>query len=103
MFISFANFYCSFIQGFSVIGIPLFLILKIIGLFEELVLKVFRADSNKIVGVNSRTDKMAKNLSKSKKTKNKKSKNLTYIQNIRITKKSIFLISSTREAFNYLR
>lgn len=57
-----------------------------------------KTDINKIVRVGDRVDKIFKNLSKSKKLKNKKSKNLTHI---RAMKKSIFLNHSTKKAFNY--
>lgn len=54
--------------------------MKITELFEILAPKVFKADNNKIVkGVdNSRANKTAKNLFKSKKSKNKKLGNLMH-------------------------
>lgn len=49
-------------QNFNKIVVPLILMLKITGLFKVLVLKVFRADINKIVRVKSgKANKMFKN------------------------------------------
>ena len=45
---------------------------------------------------------MVIDLSKSNKLKNNKSKNLMHLPNIEATKKSIYLISSIKKAFNYL-
>ena len=53
-------------------------ILKIIRLLN-LVLKILKTDDNKIIEVNSKTDKRFKNLSNFQKLKNKKSKNPIYI------------------------
>ena len=77
--------------------------LKIIELSKESDLKVFKADDNKVVEVGDKVNEMVKNSSKSKKLKNKKSENLIYIQDIGAIGKSIFLIPSTKKAFNYLR
>ena len=63
-------------------------------------LKIFKADDNKIVGVGSKVNKTFKNLSRSKKLKNKKFINPTYI---RAVKKPIFLIFNTEKTFNYLK
>ena len=63
-------------------------------------LKIFKTDDNEVVGVSSRIDKMFKNLSRSKKSKNKKFKNLNYIVAM---EKLIFLTLNTKNAFNYLR
>ena len=80
VFIGFANFYWYFIQGFSRIVTLLILWLKAIGL-PNLVLKAFNADDNKIVKVGDKANKTVINLSK-----NKKSRNLTRISNIRAIK-----------------
>lgn len=79
--------------------------LKTTRFFEVLALTVFKTDNNKIDkgDSNSRNNKISKNLSKSKKSKNKKFKILVGIQNIRATKKFIFLIFGTRKIFNYLQ
>lgn len=61
---------------------------------------MFRPDSNEIVRDDgSRTDKMVKNLSKSKNLTNKKSKNLMRIGAI---SELIFLMPSIKKAFNHL-
>ena len=74
--------------------------LKTIGLFEEIVPKAFRAGNDEVVrGGDSRADKTIVDLSKSK---NKKSKKLTYIPNIGATKKSNFLTLNAKKAFNHL-
>ena len=73
--------------------------LKTTGSSEKLVLKAFEIDKNEIVSNgSSRANKIVINLSK-----NKKSRKLTYIPNIRAIEKSNFLISNTKKAFNYLR
>ena len=46
---------------------------------------------------------MFKNLFSSKKLKNKKLKNLTYISNIEAIEKFIFLTSNAKKAFNHLK
>ena len=103
VFIGFANFYWRFIQGFSRITVPLTSILKTTGSSNDLVLKVFRADSNDIVeDGGGRADETGKNSSKSKKLKNKKSGNLT-CTNIKATGEPTFLTPGAREAFNILR
>ena len=58
---------------------------------SNLTLKVFRANQDKVVAVGSKANKIFKNLSKFKKSKNKKSRNLTYILNIKTIKKPTFL------------
>ena len=45
---------------------------------------------------------MFKNLSKSKKLKNVKFQNLTYMPNIRAMRKPIFLIYDAKKIFNFL-
>lgn len=62
---------------------------------------MFKTDGNKVVKSNSnRFNKLIKNFSKFKKSKNNKSKNLTYIK---IIDKPIFLKSSTKKVIKYLR
>ena len=102
VFISFANFYRRFICGFSRIAAPLTSMLKTTGSSEVLAPKVFRADDDEVVGGvgGRRVDETVKNLSKSKKSKNEKSENSTYIG---ATGEPMFLTPSTREAFNHLR
>ena len=65
--------------------------------------KAFRADSNEVVGVGGRTSETVKDLSKSKKSKNEKSKISTRFSVIGATRKLMFLIPDARKAFNYLR
>ena len=61
--------------------------------------KIFRTDNNKVDGNDSKsTNEIVVNLSK-----NKKSKNLIYMINIRAIKKLVFLIPNTKKVFNYLR
>ena len=67
---------------------------------SNLVLKMFKPDDNKVVEIGGKVYKMVKNLFKSKKSINKKFKNLTYIRAI---EKHIFLISNTKKTFNYLK
>ena len=98
VFIGFANFYQHFIQGFSRIATPLTSLLKRIKL-SKLATKMFRADDNNIVDDNgSRANRTVMNLSK-----NKKSRKLTYIPNIRITKESNFLTPNAKKIFNHLQ
>ena len=76
---------------------PLTSLLKIIGLLK-LTLKAFKANNNKFVSNdNSKANKTVMNLSK-----NNKSKNLTYVPNIRATKRLFFLIPNVKKVFNYL-
>ena len=91
VFIGFANFYQQFIQSFSRITAPFTSMLKTTGSSnlaqEDNGNEVIRGDGNK-------------NLSKSKKLKNAKSK----IQmRIGATGELTFLISGTKETFNQLR
>ena len=98
VFISFANFYECFIQGFSRIAIPLTSLLETTGLSKS-ALKAFRTDYNEVVGGGGGgATGTVVNLSK-----NKKSRNLTRIPNIRTTKKPNFLTPNTKKAFNHLR
>lgn len=85
-------------MDFKKIAALFILLLKTI-ILSNLVLKVVKIDDNKIVRSGNIVDRLFKNLSKFKKLKNKKLKNLTYIRAI---KKPIFLISKTKKAFNYL-
>lgn len=70
-------FYLKFYQN----NLLLFLILKTIKFFGKLALKIFKNDNNKNFwdNNNNRANKIIKNLSKFKKLKNKKYKNLMYI------------------------
>ena len=101
-FIDFVNFYQHFIQSFSKIAILLILLLKATKSLN-LVPNVFRTNDNEVVGINGRTNITFKNLSKSKKSKNDKSENLTCMLNIEAIRKLTFLISNTKNVFNYLR
>ena len=58
-----------------------------------------KANDNEIVGGSSKVDKMIKNISQSKKSKNVKFEIPTYT-NIRATEEPTFLISSAKETFN---
>lgn len=74
--------------------------LKITRSSKVLIPKTFRIDNDKIVRVSNRGDKTFKNLSKSKKLKNKRFKNLIYIKAI---EELIFLTPNTKKLFNYLK
>ena len=78
--------------------------LKTTGSFDDLASKIFRADGNKVVkDGGSRVNKTVKNLSKSKKSKNKKSEILTRFSDIGAMGKPIFLILGASEALNHLK
>lgn len=65
---------------------------------------MFRVDNNKVFEDDSdKANETIKNLSKSKKLKNNKSENLTYILNIGATRELIFLTSNTEKDFNHLK
>ena len=99
MFLGFANFFQHFIQGFSKIAALLTLLLKTTRSLEKLALKAFKAGNNKVVGGGSgRADEIIINLSK-----NKKSKKLMRVPNIRAIGKPNFLISNAKKTFNHLR
>ena len=102
VFINFANFYWCFIQSFSRIVVLLISFLKMTGLLD-LALKAFKADGNEVVKVGGKANKIIKDLSKSKKSKNKKSKILTYSLDIRATGKPMFLTFNAKKAFNHLK
>lgn len=68
----------------------------------NLALRVLRANYNKIVGDDNKTNEMFKLLPKSKKLKNIKSKILTLI-NIKLIEKLIFLILGFKKTFNSLK
>ena len=61
-------------------------------------LKTFKANNNKSDGIDNIANKRIV-----KSSKNNKSKNLTYILNIRATKKLTFLIFNAKKVFNYLK
>lgn len=67
---------------------------------NDLALKTFEANNNKVVEGDNRVYKIVKNLSKFKNLKNEKSKNLTQIK---FTKKLIFLTVDAKEAFKHLK
>lgn len=52
---------------------------------------------------NDKVDKIIKNLSKSQKSKNNKSKILKYVLNIRAIEESIFLTFVGKKTFNHLK
>lgn len=82
------------------IAVLLILMLKTTRSSNKLALTTFRTNNNKIFEVDNRANKIFKNLSKYKKLKNEKFKNLIRIS---VTKELIFRISSTRKAFNFLK
>ena len=66
----------------------------------DLALKMLEVDNNEVVKIGGRADEMFRNLFKSKKSKNKKSKVQTHIEAM---KKPISLTSGAKKAFNCLR
>ena len=100
VFIGFVNFYQRFIQGFSKIVASFTLMLKTTRLSEKLVLKAFRAGNNKVVESGNRVNKTIVDLSKSK---NEKSRKLTYMLNIKAIRKPNFLTPNAKKTLNYLR
>lgn len=66
-------------------------------------LRVFGAEDEFVEDDDNRADEMMRNLSKSKKLKNDKSRNSTYISILGVTGKSIFLTLNAKQAFNCLR
>ena len=98
VFISFANFYWRFIQGFSRVVALLTFLLKIIRSSKSAP-KAFKADDNEIVGGGGgKTNRTVVNLSK-----NEKSRKLTCVPNIGATEKPNFLTFNTKKTFNHLR
>lgn len=83
MFIDFVSFYYYFIWGFSKKAILFILIVKITRLLD-LALRILRIYNNIIVvrNVSKKTNKMVKNLSRSKMLKNDKFESLTRFSNI---------------------
>ena len=65
---------------------------------SDLAQKAFKANNNKVVGVDGRANRIVVNLSK-----NEKIKNSTYMPNIGVTRKPNFLTSNTKKTFNYLQ
>lgn len=65
-------------------------------------MKIFKIDNNKVVrDINTRkVNEIITNLSKFKKSKNKKFENLIYIE---ATKKHLFLTFGTKKTFNHLQ
>ena len=68
---------------------------------EESAFEAFRAGNNKVV--KSDDDRANETVVNSSKFKNEKFKKLTYLSNIRATKKFNFLTSDTNKALNYLQ
>ena len=98
--IGFTNFYWCFLQGFRGIVALLTSMLKTNKSFRLSALKIFKDKYNKVVWGGNRDDKTIVDLSKSKKSKNKKSEIL--IHSI-ITGKPMFLTPDTKEVLNRLR
>ena len=101
VFIGFANFYRRFIQGFSRVTALLTSILKTTE-SSGLVPSVLEAEDKFIGGGDGRADETARNLFKSKKSKNDKSE-IPTCTNIGVTRKPTFPTLGAREAFNQLR
>ena len=97
VFFGFSNFYQCFIQGYSRIATLYTLLLKATR-SSNLALKAFKANDNKIFGVDDRANKMVVNLSK-----NKKSKYSTYMPNIETIGELNFLTSDPKKTFNHLQ
>ena len=68
-----------------------------------LALKAFTAEDEVVGDSGVRADETIRNLFKSKKSKNDKSKNLTCIPIFEAIGEPMFLISDAKEAFNHLR
>ena len=66
---------------------------------SNLALKAFKANNNEVV--DGSDDKKNETIVNS--SKNNKFRKLTYIPNIKAIKKSTFLITNTKKAFNYLK
>ena len=100
MFINIANFYWRFIQSFSRIVILFIFLLKTTRLLK-LALKAFKVDNNEVVS-NSGNITNETFVNSLNQLKNNKSKNLTYMLNIRAIKKLNFLTSNAKKIFNHL-
>ena len=75
--------------------------MKTTGSSDDFAPKVFRTDGDEVVGGGGRrVDETGKNSSTSKKSKNEKFENLTYIG---ATGELMFLTLGARDAFNHLR
>ena len=59
---------------------------------------MFKTNNNDVVRIGDRVNETIMNL-----FKNKKSRNLTHIPNIKATMEFIYLIPNAKKAFNYLR
>ena len=94
MFISFANFYRRFIQGFTKIAAPFTFLLKTTKLSDELAPKAFKANDNKVVGGGS---------SRVNETVMNSSKKLTRVLNIEAIEEPTFLTLNIKKVFNQLR
>lgn len=79
MFLELINFYQRLIEGFSKMAVSFFLILKMTRLFKLYTLIAIEANDNKVIG--GTNSNLELNLSKFKKTKMNKSKNLPKSKN----------------------
>ena len=82
---------------FVEVGTSITLLLKVTRLLN-LAPKAFGFDKNEVIGVGGRANKVVVNLSK-----NEKSRNLTYMLNLKAIKKPNFLTSYNKNAFNHLQ
>ena len=74
--------------------------LKTTGLSEELALRAFRIGNHEVVEGGGKADKTVVDLFK---FKNEKSRKLTHMPNIGVTRESNFLTLNAKKTFNYLR
>ena len=96
VFISFANFYQQFIRGFSSVAAAFTSMLKMTGSLD--LAPRLGANDDEVVGGGGKADN--RNLLKSKKSKNVKSRKQMHIG---AKGEPTFLIPNAREAFNQLR
>ena len=66
-------------------------------------LRVFGAEDEIVRVGDDKANETIRNLFKSKKLKNNKSRNLTYVSIFKATREPTFLTLDAKEAFNYLR